>query len=306
VSARTAPTAASIKRTAKSTLRHFVHATYDRLDRQGKVNPLVPPRQINPNIGFIPRRSAYAQEFISSGSRIAEMLVSYAALRPAQSVLDIGCGIGRVARALTTVIQPPGQYHGFDVDPKAVAWCRRAYRPFPNFAFAYAPVGYLNVKGVAPIRGEDFVFPYADATIDLAYSVSVYTHLSRGVIDHYLAETARVLRPGGACVNTFFVVDESAVEAMRAGRADRLYFEQGDGIYLCDPHNPNLGIGFAPVIIQRLHQTHGLTIEYPVRVGTWTGREVESFVYQDVVVARKAHSISQNEGLVSDNRPLTS
>lgn len=287
MAARTTATAASVKRTAKSTLRHVVHTAYDRLDRRRNVNPLVPPRQINPNIGFIPRRAAYAQEFIASGSRIAEMLASYADLRPAQSVLDIGCGIGRVARALTTVIQPPGQYRGFDVDPKAVAWCRRAYRPLTNFAFAYAPVGYLNVRGGAPIRGEDFIFPYPDATIDLAFSVSVYTHLSRSVVDHYLAETARVLRPGGTCVNTFFVIDAFAATAMQTATADRVYVDAGDGTYLCDPRDPNLGIGFTPDVVEQLHAAHGLSIDFPVRFGTWNRRVTESYVYQDVVVARK-------------------
>lgn len=276
-----------MKRRAKSTLRHVVHSAYDRLDRRSNGNQLVPPREINPNIGFIPRRGAYAQEFKSSGSRIAEMLASYADLRPDQSVLDIGCGIGRVARALTTIIQPPGQYRGFDVDPKAVAWCQRAYRPFTNFAFAYAPVGYLNVRGDAPVRGEDFIFPYPDATIDLAFSVSVYTHLSGSVVDHYLAETARVLRPGGTCVNTFFVIDAFAVTAMQAGTADRVYLDGGDGTYLCDPRDPNLGIGFTPKVIEQLHAGHGLALSSPVRFGTWNRRVAESFVYQDVVVASK-------------------
>jgi SAM-dependent methyltransferase len=284
---RTAPSTASMKRTAKATLRSIVHATYDRLDQQRNVNPLVPPRQINPNIGFIPRRSAYAQDFIASGARIAEMLVTYADLQPDQSVLDIGCGIGRVARALTTVIQSSGEYHGFDVDPKAVAWCRKAYRPYPNFSFAYAPVGYLNVKGVAPVRGEDFVFPYPDGTIDLAFSVSVYTHLSLSVVDHYLAETARVLRPGGTCVNTFFVIDHFAATAMQNGTADRSYRDLGDGTYLCVPSDPNLGIGFTPKVVEQLHSAHGLAIDSPVRFGTWNRRVAESFVYQDVVVANK-------------------
>jgi SAM-dependent methyltransferase len=278
-----------MKRAARNTLRHVLHTTYDTLDRwQGRLDPLVPRREVNPNIGFSPRRAAYAKEFVASGNRIADMLVSYADLQPSQSVLDIGCGIGRVARALTQVLSPSGQYHGFDVDPAAVAWCQQAYRPFENFAFAHAPVGYVNVKANAPIRGEEFVFPYPDATLDLAFSVSVYTHLSQTVIDHYLSETSRVLRPGGLCVNTFFVIDEFAAEAMRTGRADRSYIDQRDGTYRCDPRTPNLGIGFAPDVITSLHEAHALSVVPPVRFGTWSGRSVESFVYQDVVVARKS------------------
>jgi SAM-dependent methyltransferase len=278
----------NVKRAAGRSLRHVLHTTYDTVDRvQGTLPALVPPRQINPNIGFTPRRGAYAREFVTSGNRVADMLKTYADLQPSAHVLDIGSGIGRIARALTTFLSADGMYRGFDVDPHAVRWCRQAYRPFTNFSFAYAPVGYVNVKGRAPMRGEEFVFPYADATFDLAFSMSVYTHLSRAIVDHYLAETSRVLRPGGVCVNTFFVMDDYAVAAMEAGHADRRYVTHEAGTYVADTTNPNFGIGFTPDVIGTLHEGHGLTIVPPIRFGDWSGRDVEPYVYQDVVVARK-------------------
>jgi SAM-dependent methyltransferase len=283
---------ALLKRAASSTIRQVVHASYDGLDRALRTaDPLVPPRAINPNIGFTPRRGAYAAEFIESGQRIADMLVSYADLQPTDSVLDVGCGIGRVARALTTCLSPTGRYRGFDVDPQAVAWCRRAYRSFENFSFDQAAVGYVNVKGDAPLRGEEFVFPSPDGSFDVAFSVSVYTHLSRAITEHYLSETSRVLRAGGVCVNTFFVIDEFAAQAMRSGRADRSYVAQGDGTYLFDPDNPNLGIGFTPEIIDSLHGRDSLSLVPPPRLGSWSGRTLQSFVYQDVVVARKTGGV---------------
>ena len=132
---------------------------------------------------------------------------------------------------LTQVLGPDGAYRGFDVDPAAVAWCQRAYGLFTNFAFAYAPLPYVNVKDPAQKRAEDFVFPYPDATFDVAFSVSVYTHLARHVIDHYLAETSRVLKPGGICANTFFVFDEHRHRG-DAGRSHRsAYRDLGDGMY---------------------------------------------------------------------------
>jgi SAM-dependent methyltransferase len=283
------PAIASLKRAAATSLRRVLHATYDQLDRwQGTHDPLIPPRQVNPNMMFTPRRSRYAREFAAGGDRLADMLVAYADLKPSSSVLDIGCGIGRVARSLTPILATDGQYRGFDVDPAAVAWCQRAYARFTNFSFAYAPLPYVNVKGAAQSRAEDFAFPYADETFDVAFSVSVYTHLARTAIDHYLAETARVLRPGGVCVNTFFVFDEFALAAMKEGRTDRAYRDVGNGMYACDPGNPNFGVGFTPDVIASFHQPHDLALIPPVRSGTWTGRKDQSYVFQDVVVAQKA------------------
>lgn len=293
----------NVKRRAGTTLRRVLHTTYDALDRGQRTLPaLVPPRQINPNIGFTPRRGDYAREFTTSGDRVAAMLKSYADLQPDQHVLDIGSGIGRIARSLTTYLSNDGQYRGFDVDPRAVAWCQRSYSRFPNFLFAYAPVGYVNVRGRGRVRGEDLVFPYADATFDLAFSMSVYTHLNRATVDHYLAETSRVLRPGGMCVNTFFVMDGLAVDAMQSGRADRRYMKQGDGVYVADLDNPNFGIGFTPDVINTFHETHGLTIVPPIRFGTWSGRKVESFVYQDVVVARKGTANTEPDATAEELR----
>ena len=82
-------------------------------------------------------------------------------------------------------------------------------------------------------------------------------------------------------------MDGFAVGAMHSGRADRRYVSQGDGVYIADLDNPNFGIGFTPNVINTFHETHGLTIVPPIRFGTWSGRKVKSFVYQDVVVARK-------------------
>ncbi len=293
----------NVKRTAGNTLRRVLHTTYDALDRGQRALPaLVPPRQINPNIGFTPRRGDYAREFITSGDRVAAMLKTYGNLQPDQQVLDIGSGIGRIARALTTYLSKDGQYRGFDVDPRAVAWCQRSYGRLSNFLFAYAPVGYINVRGRGTIRGEDLVFPYPEATFDLAFSMSVYTHLSRATVDHYLGETSRVLRPGGMCLNTFFVMDDFAVEAMQSGRADRRYVRQGDGVYVADLDNPNFGIGFTPDVINTFHESHGLTIVPPIRFGGWTGRKLESFVYQDVVVARKGTASTEPSAPAEERR----
>lgn len=293
----------NVKRTAGTTLRRVLHTTYDALDRGQRTLPaLVPPRQINPNIGFTPRRGDYAREFITSGDRVAAMLKSYGDLKPDQQVLDIGSGIGRIARALTAYLSKDGQYRGFDVDPRAVAWCQRSYSGFSNFLFAYAPVGYINVKGRGSIRGEDLVFPYLDATFDLTFSMSVYTHLNRATVDHYLAETSRVLRPGGKCINTFFVLDDFALEAMHSGHADRRYVRQADGVYVADLDNPNFGIGFTPDVINTFHESHGLTIVPPIRFGDWSGRKVESFVYQDVVVARKGMANAEPNASVEEDR----
>jgi ubiquinone/menaquinone biosynthesis C-methylase UbiE len=53
------------------------------------------------------------------------------------------------------------------------------------------------VEQVALVKADARVLPFADESIDKAFSVDVLEHFPREVIDGYLRETNRVLRPGG-------------------------------------------------------------------------------------------------------------
>ena len=69
-------------------------------------------------------------------------------------------------------------------------------------------IGKCSAPCVGRITPEAFVFPYDDDVFDVAHLSSVFTHLLPTTIDHYLREINRVLRPGGRCVSTFFVLND--------------------------------------------------------------------------------------------------
>ncbi|HMD72171.1 MAG TPA: methyltransferase domain-containing protein [Bryobacteraceae bacterium] len=95
-------------------------------------------------------------------------------------VLEIGCGAGRVTRALARVF---GEVHAVDVSGEMVAHARAALAGLPN-AFVYQNNG-MDLS-VVP-----------DLPFDFAFSVIVFQHIpSRGVIENYFREIARLLRPG--------------------------------------------------------------------------------------------------------------
>lgn len=94
------------------------------------------------------------------------------------AVLDFGCGCGRVARHWPAV--SGAAVTGVDYNPELIAWCRRNL-----------PFGAFQVNRLVP------PLPFPDGSFDLAYALSVFTHLPEPLQDAWLDELARVLRPGG-------------------------------------------------------------------------------------------------------------
>ena len=100
-------------------------------------------------------------------------LVRMLELRPTDVALDNGCGTAKHA------VWNAGKV-------------RLMIGSDPATMFADAAV-----EQVALAKADSRRLPFADNTIDKAFSIDVLEHFPRDVIDAYLAETARTLRPGG-------------------------------------------------------------------------------------------------------------
>ena len=80
-------------------------------------------------------------DFVKIGSDIRDDLISKCRLSPTAAVLEIGCGYGRVAVALTSYLDQTGKYDGIDVVKDATDWCEKEISSrYPNFRFLYADV----------------------------------------------------------------------------------------------------------------------------------------------------------------------
>jgi SAM-dependent methyltransferase len=146
-------------------------------------------------------------DFQAIGAMLLENLTDHAGLKADDRVLDIGCGNGRVAAQLSPILKDGGGYLGFDISRAGIAACRRQFEGQPLMAFAHLDVwnGEYNAKG--RIAELDTVFPAADASIDLAFATSVFTHMRMPGVRRYLAEANRVLKPGGRFAFTVFALE---------------------------------------------------------------------------------------------------
>ena len=70
------------------------------------------------------------------------------------------------------------------------------------------------VEQVALAKADSRRLPFADSSFDKSFSIDVLEHFPRDVIDDYLAETARVLRPGGRLLVFSNTSDRSALQPL--------------------------------------------------------------------------------------------
>ena len=134
-------------------------------------------------------------------------------------IVDIGSGIGKGAVALRDFhyhgIGFTGRYLGFDVDREMVEWCNRNF-PAENFRFSWVDAGSTVYNPGA--RKEPPRLDVPDGTVDLVYSHSLFSHLLEEDLENYVAESYRMLRPGGTMLMTFFCLDDLEALGLLGGR----------------------------------------------------------------------------------------
>ena len=145
-------------------------------------------------------------------------------------VLEIGCGAGRVTRALAGVF---GEVHGVDISPEMIRLAREKLGGIPEIQF------HVN-------NGADLsVLP--DVPFHFAFSFIVFQHIpDKAIVESYVRDVHRVLAPG-----TLFKFQ------LEGGRvSDR------------DPADTWHGASFTEPELREIAQRSGFELRYTVGAGT--------------------------------------
>jgi SAM-dependent methyltransferase len=141
------------------------------------------------------------------GGVTAQLLVDLAGLTPTSKVLEIGCGSGRTALALTKVLEKDN-YIGVDVDEPSIRACQKNLL-LKNSGFAFAHIDVqnpmYNAQGKSP--STTYQFPFQAESTDVIFLISVFTHMLPEEVSHYIDEISRMLKPGGRCLMSTFLMD---------------------------------------------------------------------------------------------------
>lgn len=124
-------------------------------------------------------------------------------IRAFGSILDFGCGCGRILRQWKTLNGP--KIHGSDYNPSLVKWCQK------SLTFAEVKQNKAQAK-----------LNYENEKFDFIYAISVFSHLNENLQDFWINELTRVLKPGG-----YLLMTVHGTARMSASPEERRKFESG-------------------------------------------------------------------------------
>jgi len=131
------------------------------------------------------------------------------------SILDVGCGAGRLAYGLIAAEAPIGRYEGVDVMAAPIDWCAQTISPGHD-AYQFRTIDVYNERynPAGAKVATDAALPFDDGSFDLVYAFSVFSHMLTADVRAYLLEFARLLAARGVVMITAFVEDGVPDEAV--------------------------------------------------------------------------------------------
>ncbi len=102
-----------------------------------------------------------------------------------KKILDWGCGPGRIIRHFPEIVGNGCSYYGTDYNVRSINWCSH------------------NLKEISFNKNTlEASLPYDDNFFDVIYGLSIFTHLSEEMHNHWYDELYRVLKPQGIMLLT--------------------------------------------------------------------------------------------------------
>lgn len=249
---------------------------------------------LSPHDPKIPKRGEIftgAGDFVKDGNDFANYLIENCELNASTHILDIGCGIGRLAYSLTHKLGNEGLYNGFDVVADGINWCtQNITSKHPNFTFNHIDItNDLYNKG--SLDASNFVFPYQPKHFNIATAISVFTHMQTSEVANYFREAAKVLEDGGYLMASFFLM---TAERLKHDNPSFSFKYKKQNAWYMDDKVKSANVAYDKKFLFELSSKCNLEI-VKIDFGNWhevipNSDQSETLFFQDFVVFRKCKS----------------
>jgi len=242
------------------------------------INEAVPPRGKN----FVG-----PGDFEAIGKEYFGYFKKWGNIKPESRILEIGCGMGRMALPFKDFLSEEGQYTGIDIVPEGIAWCEDEIAPDdPRFIFILADIRNKLYNPYGETAPEQYVFPLPDNSHDLIFLTSVFTHLLPATTAHYLEEISGILKPGGRIIASIFLLNPQS-RALLAEKKGQFRFREISPVYSStDTKLQESNIAYDEKWVTELIEKYGLQLAEPIQYGSWCGRK-QYLSFQDILILTK-------------------
>jgi SAM-dependent methyltransferase len=158
------------------------------------------------------------------GAEGATSLLRNAIIPEQGMVLDVGCGCGRIAAALTQAVDERLRYVGVDIIPEVVAFARTwITERYPHFQFRLLDESHPSYDYYRPLGTKADIARLSEVapaeSFDSFFALSLLTHLDFPAARTLLQQIHQTLKPGGRGFVTIFALDEFSRAAIDARTA---------------------------------------------------------------------------------------
>jgi SAM-dependent methyltransferase len=157
------------------------------------------------------------------------------------SILDWGCGTGRILRHLPLIAGGNNSYFGCDYNEKYVKWCSEN-------------IDIVNFK----LNNLSPPLDYETSSFDVIYGISIFTHLSEELHDQWMRELTRVLKKEGL----LFITTHGCVHKYKLLEKEKQTFELGNiVVHSYKKEGNRLFASYQPpVFMEKLCKTNSLAV----------------------------------------------
>jgi SAM-dependent methyltransferase len=245
----------------------------------------------------IPKHLAAKTGTLSDFTKVSEMhietMLRLTGIPIHGNIVEIGCGVGRDAMALTTKLAADGTYLGIDIIGESIEWAKENItKQHKNFEFFHINIKDDQHNPTGNQRTNEAFIPKPDLSIDYIFLHSVFTHMHSDGVNTYMKEFSRVLKSGSYVYMSMFLVDDSILKHLLkigGGGLRKMTFQHEieNGLYHNDPKVLPGSTAYSLTAIERFCKDTELSI-MSLHRGSWSRFFKKPDVHgQDVVILYK-------------------
>ena len=188
-----------------------------------------------------------------------------------KTILDIGCGSGRLAYTLAKdegLRQQGIKYVGMDIDARCIKWCQKNIHTInPNFDFYVADLKSTTYNPTGKFSDVEYKFPFEDDSFDLIILTSVFTHMLEAGLVNYCNELQRLLTNTGTAYATAFVYKTKAEAVAGVERRENKFPYYYEHYAVSDARFPEDAVAYQEEYLANIFGNANLAFRMPPKYG---------------------------------------